>query len=84
MSSKPKTIKSGRVRKIVPPATPGQPEKAEIVVKDAEPLYQEIRIENKLEDEQGRKVKLKPGAEVEVTVEADTKDTVPSNLSHKG
>jgi hypothetical protein len=42
-------------------------------------LYREIRIENALENEQGEQVKLKPGAQVEVVVEAEEKDTVPKN-----
>jgi hypothetical protein len=33
-------------------------------------LYKEIRIDNKLQDRDGEKVKLKPGAEVDVTIEA--------------
>ena len=52
-------------------------EKAEITVEGADDLYREIRIDNCLEDEKGRDVKLKEGAEVEVTVEADAEDTVP-------
>jgi hypothetical protein len=32
-----------------------------------------------LEDENGKRVKLKEGAQVDVTVEADPKDTVPKN-----
>jgi len=55
----------------------GEPEKAQITVETADHLYREIRIENTLSDENGRKVGLKPGAEVEVTVEADTDDTTP-------
>jgi len=55
----------------------GEPEKAQITVETADHLYREIRIENTLTDENGRKVGLKPGAEVEVTVEADTDDTTP-------
>jgi len=47
-------------------------------VPDAEPLYQEIRIENKLRDEEGNQVKLKPGAPVDVTIEAAAKDTEKS------
>ena len=74
---KPKTTKPGTVRKIVKSPVPGQPEKAEIEVHEADDLYREIRIENTLEDSHGRKVKLKPGASVDVTVEADDKDTVP-------
>lgn len=42
----------------------------------AEPLYQEIRIENTLADQQGNEVKLKQGAEVEVHVEADKSATI--------
>jgi len=55
----------------------GEPEKAQITVETADHLYREIRIENTLTDENGRNVGLKPGAEVEVTVEADTDDTTP-------
>jgi hypothetical protein len=77
MASKPKIKKPATVRKIIKPIAPGQPEKAEISVHGADHLYKEIRIENTLEDSKGVKVKLKPGAEVEVTVEADPKDTTP-------
>jgi hypothetical protein len=42
-------------------------------------LYREIRIENTLTDENGRKVALKPGAEVQVTVEAEPKATSPKS-----
>lgn len=76
---KPKTTKPGTVRKIVKSPFPGQPEKAEIEVHDADHLYREIRIENTLEDTHGKKVKLKPGASVEVTVEAEGKDTIPQH-----
>jgi predicted DNA-binding antitoxin AbrB/MazE fold protein len=61
----------GVVEKIVKPVIPSEPEKAQIVVEGADHLYKEIRIENELENEIGEKVKLKPGAEVEVTIEAD-------------
>lgn len=79
MASKPKVKKPATVRKIIQPFAPGQPEKAEISVHDADDLYKEIRIENTLEDSKGIKVKLKPGAEVEVIVEADAKDTAPKS-----
>jgi hypothetical protein len=52
-------------------------QKAQISVKDGDDLYKEIRIENALQDEDGNEVALKEGAEVEVTVEADKKDTRP-------
>jgi hypothetical protein len=77
MTKKPKTKKSGVVRKIVKPIVPSEPEKAEIEVREADDLYKEIRIENTLEDDKGHQVKLNKNAEVEVTIEADSKDTTP-------
>lgn len=77
--SKPKTTKPGTVQKIIQSPIPEIPEKAEIAVEGADPLYKEIRIDNKLEDPTGKPVKLKPGAKVEVTVEADLKETVPAH-----
>ncbi len=74
---KPKATKPGVVQKIIHSPYPEEPEKAEIAVEGAEPLYREIRIENVLEDANGNKVKLKEGAHVEVTVEANPKETVP-------
>jgi hypothetical protein len=79
--SKPKTTKPGTVQKIIPSPIPEIPEKAEIAVEGADPLYKEIRIDNKLTDPSGKKVKLKAGAKVEVTVEADPKETVPAGRS---
>lgn len=79
MTHRPKTKKPGTVRKIIQPHDSSEPEKAEISVEGADHLYREIRIENTLEDSHGKKVKLKPGAEVEVIVEADEKATVPQN-----
>ena len=77
--AKTKTTKPGTVEKIIKSPFPQEPEKAEIAVEGADHLYREIRIENTLEDERGKKVKLKPGVQVDVTVEADLKDTVPKN-----
>lgn len=77
MTKKPKTKKPGVVRKII--KHPMEPEKAEISISGADDLYREIRIENKLENEQGEKVKLKQGAHVDVIVEAEDKDTVTRN-----
>lgn len=76
MSKKPKTKKPGVVEKIIKEP---QVEKAEISVEGADHLYREIRIENRLHDEDGQEVKLKKGAHVEVIVEAEVKDTVKSN-----
>ncbi len=75
---KSKTTRPGTVEKIIKSPYPQEPEKAEIAVEGADHLYREIRIENALEDDKGKKVKLKVGAQVDVTVEADPEDTVPS------
>jgi hypothetical protein len=72
-----KTTKPGTVEKVIPPLDSRDPEKAQINIHGAEPLYQEIRIENKLKDENGDEVKLKEGAEVEVHVEAPKSSTIP-------
>jgi predicted DNA-binding antitoxin AbrB/MazE fold protein len=72
-----KTTKPGTVEKLVKPIDPREPEKAQINIHGAEPLYQEIRIENTLTDQDGKEVKLKEGAEVEVHVEADENATTP-------
>ena len=48
----------------------GESEKAQIVIDGADDLYREIRIDNKLVDGDGAEVKLKSGAEVDVTIEA--------------
>ena len=77
MASDAKTTKPGTVRKIVPSIDPREPDKAEIHVSDAEPLYEELRIPNSLKDQDGKEVELKKGAEVEVHIEADRTATVP-------
>ena len=74
-AQKPNVTLPGTVEKIIPSSHPSEPEKAQISVKDGDDLYKEIRIENALQDEDGNEVALKEGAEVEVTVEADKKDT---------
>ena len=51
-------------------------EKAQIVVEAADDPYKEIRVENTLEIH-GEKVKLKPGAHVDVTIKADARDVLP-------
>jgi hypothetical protein len=79
MSEKPSTTLPATVEKIIKPVTPGDPEKAQIAIEGADHLYREIRIENTLTDENGDKVRLKQGAEVEVTVEASLEGTIPKN-----
>jgi hypothetical protein len=75
-TEKPSTTLPGTVEKIIKPAAPRDPEQAQIAVEGAEELYREIRIENTLKDEDGQDVALKPGAPVNVTIEADKKDTI--------
>jgi hypothetical protein len=77
LTKKPKVTKPGTVTKVIKSPVPAEPEKAEINVSGADPLYKEIRVENTLEKENGEKVKLKVGAQVEVIIEADVKETVP-------
>jgi hypothetical protein len=75
MTKKPRTTKHGRVKKIIKSPDPSVPEKAEVEVHEADELYKEIRIENVLENEYGKKVKLKEDADVDVVVEAEPKAT---------
>jgi hypothetical protein len=77
MPEKPNVTLPATVEKIIPSPHPREPEKAQISVKDGDDLYKEIRIENALQDADGNEVALKEGAEVEVTIEADKKDTTP-------
>ena len=79
MAEKPSVTLPGVVEKVIKPIHAGAPEKAEIAVEGADDLYREIRIENKLVNEDGKEVKLKEGASVEVTVEAETAGTAPKN-----
>jgi len=81
MTKKPKTTKPGVVQKIIKPRIPHEKEMAEIAIEGADHLYRELRIENTLTDEKGEKVRLKPGAEVEVTIVADAEATAPDDES---
>jgi len=83
MAEKPATTMPGTVEKIIRPPHPSEPEKAQIAVEGADHLYREIRIENTLVDEKGQPVRLKEGAKVEVTVEADPEGTAPKEAKHK-
>lgn len=75
MTRKRKKLR-GTVAKVVKPLVPSQPEKAEIEIHEADDLYREIRVDNELVDEDGEKAALKPGAEVDVILEADSDATV--------
>lgn len=75
MSEKPSTTLPATVEKIIKPILPSEPERAQIAIHSADHLYREVRIENTLTDENGEKVRLKPGAEVEVTITAEPEAT---------
>jgi protein involved in polysaccharide export with SLBB domain len=75
MSEKPSTTLPATVEKIIKPPFPAVPERAQIAIHKAEHLYRELRIENTLTDENGEQVRLKPGAEVKVTIAADPEST---------
>jgi hypothetical protein len=62
---------SGIVEKVIPSPHPSDPERAQISIEQADDLYEEIRIVNKLTDESGSNVQLTPDEPVEVTIEAD-------------
>lgn len=78
--SKPKTKVTlpATVVKVIPPSTTGEKEKAQIHLNNGEDLYKEIRIENEFKKQDGSTVRLKKGAQVEVTVEADSNATIPA------
>jgi hypothetical protein len=65
----------GSVQKVIKPVVPGEPEKAQIDIEEGDDLYREIRIENVVTDENGEQARLKPGAKVDVVVEADSDAT---------
>jgi hypothetical protein len=77
MAENPSATLPAIVEKIIKPPYHGAAEKAQISVEGADHLYREIRIDNTLTDEDGHKVGLQPGAEVQVTVEAEPEDTTP-------
>jgi hypothetical protein len=80
MKDKANVTLPGKVEKIIKPADPREPEKAQISIEGADTLYKEIRIENSLKDKNGDKVRLKKDADVDVTVEAD-KDATSSRTT---
>jgi uncharacterized protein YfaS (alpha-2-macroglobulin family) len=79
MAEKASTTLPRTVEQIIRSPYPSKPDKAEIAVEGADELYKEIRIENTLIDEDGNEVNLKKGAQVEVTIEAEPKDTVQND-----
>jgi hypothetical protein len=79
MSEKASATLPATVEKIIKSPHPSVPEKAQIAVEGADHLYRELRIENTLTDENGDEVRLKAGAQVEVTIEADPGATTPKD-----
>lgn len=75
MSKKRRKLR-GTVQKVIKPTLPTEPEKAQINLEGADDLYREIRVENVVSDENGEEAQLKPGAEVDVIVEADSSATI--------
>jgi hypothetical protein len=82
MKENPSTTLLGTVEKIIRPRVTSEPEKVQIAVQGADHLYKEIRIDNVLTDAGGNEVHLKPGAKVEVTVEAEPQG-VTAEIDHK-
>ncbi|MGA9800551.1 MAG: hypothetical protein WBQ68_16175 [Terriglobales bacterium] len=80
-AGKPSLTLPGTVEKIIPSNHPSEPEKAQIGVEGADDLYREIRVENTLQDQNGKPVALKPGAKVDVTIEADPDAIQPKQTS---
>ena len=68
---------AGVVEKIIPSIDPREPEKAQISIEGADHLYREIRVENTFKDPDGKDVSLEPGAEVDVTIEAEPEAAHP-------
>jgi hypothetical protein len=72
---KPRKRLTGTVDKLIKSPDPRVPEKAQIDVHEADDLYKEIRVENRFKDENGKNVRLKEGADVDITVEAEREAT---------
>jgi hypothetical protein len=68
----------GTVDKIIPEIPGCKPEQVQIAVEGADHLYREIRVDNTLQDDAGNAVRLKEGADVQVTVAADSEAIEPA------
>ena len=75
MTEKPSVTLPGTVEKIIQPSFPDQVEKAQISIEGGDDLYREIRIQNSLSVANGEEVRLKKGAEVDGTEQADQEAT---------
>lgn len=85
MSSKKKRRRMhAKVTKVMPSMNGDGKESAQIDIHEADPLYREVRVENEMTDEEGKKTRLKPGEEVEVVIEAPADSTATSSRDGQG
>jgi hypothetical protein len=80
MTDRPTTRLPGKVEKIIESSHWDDLEKVEIAVDGADHLYRELRIVNRLRDKDGKEVRLKPKAEVEITVKAPLEATTAKGI----
>ena len=71
----PISVLTGTVKKIIPRASHENTELVEIEIASS-PEALRIRIENKFEDDLGNERRLREGAKVSVTIEAEPEDTI--------
>jgi hypothetical protein len=71
MDKKASVILPGTVDRIIKPPARGEHERVQIGVEGADHIYKDIRIENTLTDDLGQKVRLEPGAKVQVTIASE-------------
>lgn len=76
MNKTRKTLR-GIVTKIIRPFYKADSEKAQVEIQEADDLYREIRVDNVVTNDDGEKARLKPGAQVDVILEADQAATSP-------
>jgi hypothetical protein len=69
------------VDKVIKSGIPSEPEKAQISIQEGEDLYREIRVENIVTDADGVEAHLRPGAKVDLIVEADSSATIKKDDS---
>jgi|SRR5580765_974897 hypothetical protein len=70
--NKPWKTVSAVVQKTVKAVVADEPEKVQIAIAEGDDLFREIRIENKFTNVDGGSVPLETGAELTVTLEAET------------
>ena len=70
MAKKRKKL-TGTVKRIIKPLGHHEPEKAEVDINEADPLYREIRVENVVEDDHGKKTRLQEGEGVDLIIEVE-------------